>query len=87
LAEAGKGPGCRNLIQHSAGSGKSNSITWLAHQLVEVQKDGGPVIVVTDRKILDKQIRDNIKQFAQVHNSRCITPFMPRIMGVSLSFF
>ena len=70
LAEAGNGPGSRYLIQHSAGSGKSNSITWLAHQLVEVQKDGNPVfdsvIVVTDRKVLDKQIRDNIKQFAQV---------------------
>ncbi len=70
LDEAAKGPGGRYLIQHSAGSGKSNSITWLAHQLVEVQKDGKPVfdtvIVVTDRRILDKQIRDNIKQFAQV---------------------
>lgn len=70
LDEAAKGPGGRYLIQHSAGSGKSNSITWLAHQLVEVQKDGKPVfdtvIVVTDRRVLDKQIRDNIKQFAQV---------------------
>jgi type I restriction enzyme R subunit len=70
LAEAAKGPGERYLVQHSAGSGKSNSITWLAHQLVDVQHDGKPVfdsvIVVTDRKILDKQIRDNIKQFAQV---------------------
>jgi type I restriction enzyme R subunit len=70
LSEAAKGPGGRYLIQHSAGSGKSNSITWLAHQLVEVQKDGKPVfdsvIVVTDRRVLDKQIRDNIKQFAQV---------------------
>lgn len=70
LTEAGKGTGGRYLIQHSAGSGKSNSITWLAHQLVEVQKDGKPVfdsvIVVTDRRVLDKQIRDNIKQFAQV---------------------
>ncbi|WP_437230200.1 type I restriction endonuclease subunit R [Planctomicrobium sp. SH661] len=70
LKEAAKGPGGRYLIQHSAGSGKSNSITWLAHQLVEVQKDGKPVfdsvIVVTDRRVLDKQIRDNIKQFAQV---------------------
>lgn len=70
LAEAAKGTGGRYLIQHSAGSGKSNSITWLAHQLVEVQKGGKPVfdsvIVVTDRRVLDKQIRDNIKQFAQV---------------------
>ncbi len=62
--------GYKYLIQHSAGSGKSNSITWLAHQLIELKKDGQPifdsVIVVTDRRILDKQIRDNIKQFAQV---------------------
>ena len=65
-----KGAGVSYLIQHSAGSGKSNSITWLAHQLVELKKDGQPVfdsiIVVTDRTVLDKQIRDNIKQFAQV---------------------
>ena len=66
----GKGTGQRYLIQHSAGSGKSNSITWLAHQLVELKKGGQPVfdsiIVVTDRTVLDKQIRDNIRQFAQV---------------------
>ena len=71
LAESGSaGAGHRYLIQHSAGSGKSNSITWLAHQLIELQKNKKPifdsVIVVTDRRILDKQIRDNIKQFAQV---------------------
>ncbi len=64
------GVGRRYLIQHSAGSGKSNSITWLAHQLIELKQDGKPlfdsVIVVTDRRVLDKQIRDNIKQFAQV---------------------
>jgi len=62
------------LIQHSAGSGKSNSIAWLTHQLVRIERetegDTKPVfdsvIVVTDRKILDKQIRDTIKQFAQV---------------------
>ncbi len=64
------GVGNKYLIQHSAGSGKSNSITWLAHQLVEVKKDAKPIfdsiIVVTDRRLLDKQIRDNIKQFAQV---------------------
>jgi len=64
------GAGQRYLIQHSAGSGKSNSITWLAHQLVELKHGDKPifdsVIVVTDRRVLDKQIRDNIKQFAQV---------------------
>jgi type I restriction enzyme R subunit len=58
------------LIQHSAGSGKSNSIAWLAHQLVglefEVKVLFDSVIVVTDRRVLDKQIRDTIKQFAQV---------------------
>ena len=70
LADANHGPGKRYLIQHSAGSGKSNSITWLAHQLIELQSNAKPVfdsvIVVTDRRVLDKQIRDNIKQFAQV---------------------
>ncbi len=64
------GAGRRYLIQHSAGSGKSNSIAWLAHQLIGLEKDGAPVfdsiIVVTDRRILDQQIRDTIKQFAQV---------------------
>lgn len=67
------GIGKRYLIQHSAGSGKSNSISWLAHQLIGLEKDGRPmvdsVLVVTDRRILDKQIRDNIKQFMQVANT------------------
>jgi len=71
LADAGEhGPGRRYLIQHSAGSGKSNSIAWLAHQLIGLEKDEakvfGSMIVVTDRKILDQQIKDTIKQFAQV---------------------
>ena len=71
LADAGaEGAGQCYLIQHSAGSGKSNSIAWLAHQLIGLEKDGKPVfdsiIVVTDRRILDKQIRDTIKQYAQV---------------------
>ena len=71
LADAGaRGAGHRYLIQHSAGSGKSNSIAWLAHQLIGLAKDDVPVfqsiIVVTDRRILDKQIRDTIKQYAQV---------------------
>jgi type I restriction enzyme R subunit len=71
LADArARGAGRRYLIQHSAGSGKSNSIAWLAHQLVGLEQDSIPifdsVIVVTDRKVLDKQIRDTIKQFAQV---------------------
>ncbi|MFH1049437.1 MAG: type I restriction endonuclease [bacterium] len=64
------GVGKKYLIQHSAGSGKSNSITWLAHQLVGLRKDDkeifDSIIVVTDRKILDKQLAENIKKFAQV---------------------
>lgn len=67
------GVGNRYLIQHSAGSGKSNSIAWLAHQLVALEKGGenlvDTVIVVTDRVNLDKQIRDTIKQFMQVSNT------------------
>ncbi len=67
------GVGKRYLIQHSAGSGKSNSIAWLAHQLIGLEADGRPmsdsVIVVTDRRILDRQIRDTIKQFMQVKNT------------------
>jgi type I restriction enzyme R subunit len=71
LADAAQhGVGRRYLIQHSAGSGKSNSIAWLAHQLIGLAKGDAPVfdsiIVVTDRTILDQQIKDTIKQFAQV---------------------
>jgi type I restriction enzyme R subunit len=65
------GVGQRYLIQHSAGSGKSNSIAWLAHQLVNVQRDGqrvfDSIIVLTDRRILDQQIADTIRQFMQVN--------------------
>ncbi len=66
------GAGKRYLIQHSAGSGKSNSISWLAHQLVglfdKTNTDAifDSVIVVTDRVVLDAQIQKNIKQFEQV---------------------
>jgi type I restriction enzyme R subunit len=71
LADArSRGAGRRYLIQHSAGSGKSNSIAWLAHQLVGLERESAPifdsVIVVTDRKVLDRQIKNTIKQFAQV---------------------
>ena len=71
LADASsRGVGPRYLVQHSAGSGKSNSIAWLAHQLIGLERDGGAlfdsVVVVTDRRVLDKQIKDTIKQFAQV---------------------
>ena len=65
--------GQRFLIQHSAGSGKSNSITWLAYQLVTLVEDDenivDSVIVVTDRVNLDKQIRDNIKAFKKLDNT------------------
>lgn len=67
------GVGKRYLIQHSAGSGKSNSIACLAHQLIGLEANGHPmidsVIVVTDRRILDRQIRDTIKQFMQVRST------------------
>lgn len=76
------GTGHTYLIQHSAGSGKSNSITWAAYQLIECYpKYRGiqgfkamddplfdSVIVVTDRRLLDKQLRDNIKEFSEVKN-------------------
>jgi type I restriction enzyme R subunit len=66
------GTGKRYLIQHSAGSGKSNSISWLAHQLVglhdanDTRNVFDSVIVVTDRRVLDAQIRKNVQQFEQV---------------------
>lgn len=64
------GVGGRYLLQHSAGSGKSNSIAWLAHQLIGVKTQDtelfDSVIVVTDRRILDDQIQKTIKQFMQV---------------------
>jgi len=73
LAHAGaSGAGGRYLVQHSAGSGKSHSITWLAHQLVELTAADAArpvfdsVVVVTDRRVLDRQIRDYIKQFSHV---------------------
>lgn len=79
---AKNGVGQTYLIQHSAGSGKSNSITWAAYQLIETYpaslKTPGAthlekplfdsVIVVTDRRLLDKQLRDNIKEFSEVKN-------------------
>ena len=79
---ANNGVGHSYLIQHSAGSGKSNSITWTAYQLIETypakadipgakgrdQPLFDSVIVVTDRRLLDKQLRDNIKDFSEVKN-------------------
>ena len=71
LADASSsGVGPKYLIQHSAGSGKSNSIAWLAHQLIGLEREDDTlfdsVIIVTDRRVLDKQIRDTVRQFAQV---------------------
>ncbi len=62
------GSGQRYLIQHSAGSGKTNSISWLAHQLSTLhttadEKVFDTVVVVTDRTVLDKQLQDSIAQF------------------------
>ena len=76
------GVGHSYLIQHSAGSGKSNSITWAAYQLIEAYPKStslpgargldqplfDSVIVVTDRRLLDKQLRNNIKDFSEVKN-------------------
>lgn len=77
LADVQKnGVGRRYLIQHSAGSGKSNSIAWLTHQLIDLKDENGKQIVdtalvVTDRVVLDRQIRDTIRQFAQVNSIVC----------------
>lgn len=67
------GVGKRYLIQHSAGSGKSNTIAWLAHQLVELRRKDDPmtpqfdsIIVITDRRALDTQIADTIKGYDHV---------------------
>lgn len=83
IADASKkGVGQTYLIQHSAGSGKSNSITWAAYLLIETYPENSnvpgitdverplfdSVIVVTDRRLLDKQIRDNIADFSEVKN-------------------
>jgi len=74
LADVGaRGAGKRYLVQHSAGSGKSFAIAWLAHQLIRLERDDAPVfdsiIVVTDRRILDRQIRDTIRKYAQVRST------------------
>lgn len=65
------GSGKNYLIQHSAGSGKSNSIAWLAHRLQSLHDKNdevifNSVIVVTDRKILDSQLQDTIYQFDHI---------------------
>ena len=64
------GAGEKYLIQHSAGSGKSNSIAWVARQLIGVEHEGDnafdSIIVITDRRVLDRQIDGTIRQFTQV---------------------
>jgi type I restriction enzyme R subunit len=62
------GSGRNYLIQHSAGSGKSNSIAWLAHRLASLhdaqdEKVFDTVVVITDRRVLDQQLQDTIYQF------------------------
>ncbi|RZO84001.1 MAG: type I restriction endonuclease subunit R [Oceanococcus sp.] len=71
-----EGPGQKYLIQHSAGSGKSNSIAWLAHQLSSLHKPDGQkqfdsVIVITDRTVLDSQLQDTIYQFEHAKGVVC----------------
>ena len=73
LADTACNPvGAKYLIQHSAGSGKSNSITWLAYQLVEMMEGDknkfDSIILVTDRVNLDKQLRDNVRSFTRNEN-------------------
>ncbi|MDA3903360.1 MAG: DEAD/DEAH box helicase family protein [Desulfuromusa sp.] len=70
-ATRSEGAGHKYLIQHSAGSGKSNSIAWTAHQLSSLYDAQGTkqfhsVIVVTDRTVLDDQLQDTIHQFEHV---------------------
>lgn len=75
-----RGAGKRYLIQHSAGSGKSNSIAWTVHKLVGLERTGAwvfdTVIVVTDRQVLDKNLKDTIGGFAQT----------ARLMGLCRAF-
>ncbi|MBA2780070.1 type I restriction endonuclease subunit R [Billgrantia kenyensis] len=75
-ATLAEGPGRRYLVQHSAGSGKSNSIAWAAHQLANLYAEDGTklfnsVIVVTDRTVLDSQLQDTIYQFEHAHGVVC----------------
>jgi len=66
-----KGPGNNYLVQHSAGSGKSNTIAWLAHRLASLhneadQKVFDSIIIITDRRVLDRQLRNTVRSFEQV---------------------
>jgi type I restriction enzyme, R subunit len=62
-----KGPGVKYLVQHSAGSGKTRTIAWTAHRLATLHEAAGSkvfdtVIVITDRKVLDDQLQDAVRQ-------------------------
>lgn len=66
------GVGTNYLVQHSAGSGKTNSISWLAHRLANLHDDNDnpvfdSVIVITDRRVLDRQLQDSIYQLEHKH--------------------
>ena len=66
-AAGSEGTGCNYLIQHSAGSGKTNSISWLSHRLASLHDAGDAkvfdcVVVITDRRVLDQQLQDAIYQ-------------------------
>lgn len=71
-AARSEGPGHDYLVQHSAGSGKSNTLAWLAHRLSSLhdaadEKVFDKVVVITDRRILDRQLQDTIYQFEHAH--------------------
>lgn len=62
-----KGPGRQYLCEHSAGSGKTSTIAWTAHDLVRLRHDNGSpvfdsVVIVTDRTVLDDQLQNAVKQ-------------------------
>ena len=83
-----EGAGKKYLIQHSAGSGKSNSIAWAAHQLASLYDEAGnrlfnSVIVVTDRTVLDSQLQNTIYQFE--HASGVVQPISRDIGNQSKS--
>ena len=70
-AARAEGAGHSYLVQHSAGSGKSNTIAWLAHRLSSLHADDvkvfDKVVVITDRVVLDRQLQDTIYQFEHAH--------------------
>lgn len=83
-----EGAGQRYLIQHSAGSGKSNSIAWCAHQLASLYDPTGTklfssIIVITDRTVLDSQLQDTIYQFE--HANGVVLPINRELSNQSKS--